>query len=172
VGLSEKWQVTPVGGAGRIPTFVTLFGTNGNSPKMATLIDIPRSETPRLENLYKWKILEKRNVLTFGRFVGADEATIEDMFGDEFYIRLVNQEFLADLAAPLAAHDLPQNGSRVLPRLEKLLEGRPLGTARFDRYRPARYFAENITSLEGAIPPRALDRFEEAFKALEGLIGK
>ena len=40
----------------------------------------------------------------------------------------------------------------------------------FSHYRPARYFAENISLLKGEISKKTLDRFEKAFQALNALL--
>jgi hypothetical protein len=50
-----------------------------------------------VENLYKKKLLAKTHVLTFAEFTGTKEADIEDMFGDQFYLDLVNAEYVLQL---------------------------------------------------------------------------
>jgi hypothetical protein len=53
--------------------------------------------------------------------------------------------------------------------LEAYFEGNPLksGTT-FNHFRPARYFSEKVTEIEGAISATTLSRFEEVFKHGEG----
>ena len=45
-----------------------------------------------IEGLYKRKLLEKSHVITFANFTGTQEADIEDMFDEEYYLALVNGE--------------------------------------------------------------------------------
>lgn len=169
-GLSRKWVIAPVGGIDKVPAFAALFGAQ-KTLTVATLLDIQKKDAQLVENLYKLKLLQKKNVLTYAHYTGTAEADVEDMFGEEFYLKLVNAEFAKDLAAKVSIGDLPKGGPRVLARLESYFEKSPLkNKTSFSHYRPARYLAENIGSLEGDLTTEALDRFEEAFKGLNALI--
>jgi predicted ATPase len=168
--LSPKWTITPVGGADKVPTFVALMGAQ-RGMKLATLLDIQRKDQQTIENLYKRKLLRKQNVLTYAAFTGSVEADVEDMFGDQFYLELVNSEYAAELPNPILATQLRSKAPRILAKIEEHLQRNPLKNAsRFNHYRPARYFAENVAKLARAIPAETLDRFEEAFKALNILL--
>ena len=164
VGLKSDWTVTPVGGLGKLSTFVALIGSQSRM-NLATLVDYHRKDQQAIENLYKLKLMKERNVLTFADFVDADEADVEDMFTPEFYLDLVNREF----GASIQPADLPTQTDRVLGRLEKHLKSNPLPKkAKFNHYRPARYLMENLQVL--TIPSRTLDRFEKAFDTLNHLL--
>jgi hypothetical protein len=53
--------------------------------------------------------------------------------------------------------------------LEEYFSTKPLvGGAKFNHYRPARFFAEKVSTL--AISDATLDRFEAAFKAVNALL--
>lgn len=169
-GLSTKWVLTPVGGIDKVPAFVALFGAQ-RSLTVATLIDLQKKDAQTVANLYKQKLLAKQNVLTYAQFTGTPEADAEDMFGENFYLQLVNAEFKKDLAGPLEAKHLPPGGQRLLPRLEVHFAANPLQHGvQFNHYRPARYLAETIGALQSKLPPESLDRFEEAFKCLNALL--
>ena len=91
-GLSSNWTITPVGGASNVPTFVALIGAQ-TTLNIAVLIDLHKNGQQAIENLYKCKLLKKRQVMTFADFTGGVEADIEDIFVPEFYVGLVNREF-------------------------------------------------------------------------------
>lgn len=170
--LSEKWVIAPVGGIDKVPAFASLFGAQ-RTLTVATLVDLQSKDAQTVENLYKQKLLAKRNVLTYAQFTGTKEADAEDMFGDDFYLELVSAEYKRDLPGPVTADKLPSGGSRIISRLERYFEKVPLmNGAHFNHYRPARYFAENIGTLESKLPQEALDRFEEVFKALNALVAE
>ncbi|WP_367947375.1 ATP-dependent endonuclease [Sphingopyxis sp. BSNA05] len=57
-GLDENWTITPVGGSGKVSTFVSLLGQQ-KGLKIATLLDIASSDRETVESLYKRKLLEK-----------------------------------------------------------------------------------------------------------------
>ena len=165
-GLSEKWVITPVGGSDKVPTFVALIGAQKHL-NVAVLIDFQKKDKQSIENLYKKKLLKKKSVLTFADFTSGDEADIEDMFNVDFYLKLVNGEY----GTSISISDLDGGSSRVLQRVERFLDANPMpGGSSFNHYRPARYFAENISSLKAELSKPQLDRFREAFSALNKLL--
>ncbi len=170
VGLDTAWTVTPVGGADKVPTFVALLGAQ-NGLKLATLIDIQHKDRQKIENLYKSKLLKKKQVFTFADFTGKSEADVEDMFDPGFYLKLVNSEYAKVLQAPIQEPDLNLNGKRILSAIEEHLAAKPLnGNEKFSHYRPARYLLENAQSLVDELSAETMGRFETAFKALNALL--
>ena len=168
--LSDKWTITPVGGADKVPTFVALLGAQ-KGLKTATLIDIQSKDKQTIENLYKRKLLKKQNVLTFADYTASPEADIEDMFGLDFYLRIVNAEYSSDLVQPITPAMLTSPTPRMLPKLEEVFRNSlATGGVSFNHYRPARYFVENTATLATDIPPDALNRFEAAFRDLNALL--
>ena len=168
VGLDSRWTITPVGGSDKVPTFVALIGSQKNL-NIATLIDFQKGDQQMIENLYKKKLLKKSHVLTFADFTEGTEADIEDMFDESFYIHLVNEEFSSSLSVKLKPGNLTSRAPRVLVRLEEYFSTKPLGGgATFNHYRPARFFAEKVSTL--SIPLAILERFEKAFKATNALL--
>ena len=166
VGLNSDWTITPVGGSDKVPTFVALIGAQTNL-NVAVFVDFQKKDRQGIENLYKKKLLNKKNVITFADFVENDEADIEDMFNLDFYLKLVNKAF----GSSVALADLPTEQPRIIRRIEGYLKNNPFpnGTP-FNHYRPARYFSENIGSLAAELSEPELDRFEQAFKVLNALL--
>ena len=165
-GLSADWTITPVGGASNVPTFVALIGAQ-TKLNVAVLIDFQKKDQQTVENLYKGKLLKKKQVLTFAGFTGDTEADIEDMFATEFYLGLMNGEF----GVSVSVTDLPGDRPRILQRIEEYLKKNPLpNSMTFNHYRPARFFSENIGSLQEELSNATLDRFQRAFDALNQLL--
>jgi hypothetical protein len=163
-GLDARWTITPLGGAYKVPTFAALAGTQ-RGLKVATLIDFQKASRQLIENIFKRKLLDKTHVLTFADFTGTKEADVEDMFGDDFYLDLVNAEYHTQLSTG----DLNGGPPRILVRLKTRLQAKPLPNgAAFDPYRPARRLSEKLSQIP--IPDTALDRFEAAFKQLNALL--
>jgi len=168
-GLNTKWTLSPVGGSDKVSTFVALFRSQ-RGLNIVTLIDLQKKDEQKIENLFKKKLLQKRQVLTFANFTKTVEADVEDMFDVPFYIELVNSEYKTELSKTITESDLPQH-PRVLVRLEKYFEGNPLKAgAQFNHYRPARFFAEHADNLATKLSPNTLQRFEDAFKTINGLL--
>ena len=167
-GLDKRWTITPVGGAYKVPTFAALIGAQ-KSLNIATLIDFQKGDQQMIENLYKKKLLKKSHVLTFADFTSKSEADIEDMFDEDFYLKLVNEEFSKSLIKQLLSTDLTSYSPRIIVKLEDYFLNNPMkGGTHFNHYRPARYFAEQISNL--SIPPDTLNRFEHAFNDLNTLL--
>ena len=164
--LSNDWTITPVGGSDKVATFVALIGAQTDL-NLAVLIDYQKKDSQRIEDLYKRKLLKKKNVFTYADYVQGSEADVEDMFDPKFYLDLVKGAF----GSSVALADLPENHPRILRRLEEYLERNPLPNNEiFNHYRPARYLSENIGCLENELSGQELDRFEQAFKALNALL--
>ena len=169
-GLDRRWTITPVGGSEKVPTFAALLGSQ-KGLTIATLIDLQKKDQQNIDNLYKRKLLQKSHVLTFADFTGTSEADIEDLFDVEFYLKLVNGEYADDLSNKLKVTDVRTGNPRIVVRLAIVFDAKPLkGTAKFNHFRPARHFAENIAKLKKAISSTTLDRFEAAFKRLNALL--
>jgi predicted ATP-dependent endonuclease of OLD family len=169
VGLSEEWVITPVGGSGKVPTFVALLAPQ-KGMNIATLLDIQKSDRDLIEDLYKKKLLDKKQVATYADFTGAAEADVEDMFQRDFYVQLVNAEFKKQMKKPIDPAELNAKHPRILRAIEEWLEANPLNSGKFGHYRPARHFAENVTALWPHVSDVSKDRFEAAFKRLNGLL--
>ncbi|MYC99525.1 MAG: ATP-binding protein [Gammaproteobacteria bacterium] len=166
VGLSAGWTITPVGGSDKVSTFVALIGAQSDL-NVAVLIDYQEKDQQSIENLYKRKLLSKRKVLTYADYVGSNEADVEDMFDPDFFLKLVNGAF----GSSIDPTDLASGHPRILRRIKEYLESNALPNgASFNHYRPARYLGVNIDDLSGDLTDQVLDRFEQAFKALNELL--
>jgi len=168
-GLSEKWTITPVGGSGKVPTFVSMLAPQ-QGLNIAVLIDLQAGDRQSIEALYKKKLLYKKKVHTFADFTGAAEADVEDMFDRDFYLELVNAEYQKQLKAPITADKLNANQPRVIKEIEAHLVVDPLKSGMFGHFRPARYFSENLEVLTPKLSDETKDRFEAAFKKLNELL--
>ena len=164
--LSDAWTLTPVGGSGRIPTFVRLL-TGQKGITVATLIDVQSNDRDTIEGLYRDKLLKKTNVRTFADYTGNKEADIEDMFEPDFYLSLINAEYR--LAPAITLTDLTSKAPRVLVRLEEYRKSSGL-LPTFSHYRPARYFHEKLDALAAGLSASTKERFAKAFADLNKLL--
>jgi hypothetical protein len=164
-----SWVITPVGGSGKVPAFVALLAPQ-KGLNVATLLDIQNSDRPQIEDLYKKKLLKKKQVATYGDFAAKAEADVEDMFERDFYVALVNAEFGKELKGPIDPAALNAKEPRTLRAIESYLDSNPLKAGTFSHYRPARYFSENAETLWTQVSDATKDRFESAFKHLNALL--
>jgi predicted ATPase len=168
-GLSPKWTIVPVGGSGKVPTFVALLASQ-KGLTVATLLDIQASDRQTVEGLYKRKLLQKKRVLTYADFTQTGEADVEDMFERSFYLSLVNAEYGGALQRPITESDLNTQIPRVLKSLEVVFQQQPLKQGSFGHFRPARYFSEHLDVLARNLSTTTKDRFGKAFERLNTLL--
>jgi hypothetical protein len=153
----------------KVGAFVALLAPQ-KGLRLATLIDVQPKDQAAIETLYKRKLLEKKRVLTYGDFLGNKEADVEDMFDRDFYVSMVNAEYEKALKAPLALSSMNGKIPRIVKVIEAYLKDNPLKQGEFGHFRPARYFSENLASLESKIDKATRDRFAAAFDRLNGLL--
>lgn len=168
-GLSEDWVITPVGGSGKVPAFVALLAPQ-KGMNVATLLDIQNSDRAQIDDLYKKKLLKKKQVATYAEFAETSEADVEDMFERDFYVSLVNAEFAKELKAPVPIGKLNAKEPRTLRAIEAYLGSNPFKSGAFGHYRPARYFSDNAATLWPEVSNATKDRFEAVFKHLNALL--
>ena len=165
-GLNPEWTITPVGGSDKVSTFVALIGAQSDL-NVAVLIDFQKKDRQGIENLYKEKLLKKKQVLTYADYVTKTEADAEDMFDPKFYLEMVNGAY----GTTWSVQDLPKGPPRMLKRIEQYLTNNPLpGGAKFNHYRPAYYFSSNVAALERMLTEPQLDRWRRAFNDLNALL--
>jgi len=169
--LDSRWVITPVGGSGKVPAFVSLLGAQ-KGLTIATLLDISSEDKQSIQELYKKKLLKKKNVMTYADFADGEQADVEDMFEIDFYLNLVNAEYASELGCELKKTGLPTQHPRIVYRLAKHFETAPMNGAQFSHYRPARYFSDHLADLEADVSDATCERFENAFKALNALLPK
>ncbi len=166
-GLRDEWTITPVGGSGNVPAFVSLLGSQSGL-NVAVLIDFAKNERQMLENLYKHPLLKRNKVHTFADFTGASSADIEDMFAPDFYLQLFNQKYGTDLTLDKLSSKSP----RIIERIKQYFNENQSPDGKFHdfHYGVASYFASHSEDLKDQIDAATLDRFREAFKVLNGLL--
>ena len=169
--LSEKWIITPVGGSGKVPTFVALLAPQ-RGMNVVTLLDVQAKERPMIEELYKKKLLQKKKVLMYADFVTQEQADIEDLFDRRLYVDLLNAEYREQMVRPIEDSELNEREPRVLKAIERVLDDNPLKYGKFGHYRPARYLVENIAKIWPELSGETKDKFEAIFKKLNSLLKK
>jgi len=169
--LDPRWVICPMGGAGKVSAFMSLFGANDLD--VAVLLDFAHGEKKQIENVRKSNLLKAGRVLTADHYAGQAEADTEDLLGGPLYIDLVNKAYELKTANRLSAPDPPASG-RIVPVVADQFRTMPPEVAGFDHYAPSLYLFENRTSFFKAVPAdhESLDRFENLITDLNSLLPK
>ena len=169
-GLRPEWNITPIGGASKVATFVALLRQESRR-RLAALVHFRGDHIPMIDNLFQKELLAKNHVLTFSQFTNKAESDIEDMFEPAFFVRLVNSEYRGELPAQIDTADIHGLETRVLDHVNAHSNAHALMSGCvFDRVRPARYLVENIGELATDISEDTLGRFDAVFRTLNRLL--
>ena len=91
-GLDPLWVKTPIGGSGKLSTFVTLLGANRLN--VAVLIDSSSKDVQAVKRLRDNDQLAANGLVEISEFTGQGESDIEDLFEPAFYVDLVNRVYM------------------------------------------------------------------------------
>lgn len=158
--LDPKWVITPVGGSGRLGTFVTLLGAN--KLNVAVLMDFKKQDQQLLDQLLEGRWLDKSRILRVSEFTGGKEADIEDLFDADTYLAFVNAAWPP---AALKPADLSQH-PRLAVRVKSALEAR--GITDFDHFRPALEAMKLLPTLK--LPASVVANFQQVFTRVNALL--
>jgi hypothetical protein len=165
--IDDKWVRVPVGGAGKLSTFVSLIG--GNQLKLAVLVDASTKDADAVKRLSEAGRLKKGSLILMSEITGTSDADIEDLFEPTFYLELVNRAYDVELnGQPIAIGDLPTTSTRITKRVDAVLARRKIANGKLDHYRPARVLLRQQGELTSMIDDATRARFEALAKRING----
>jgi predicted ATPase len=167
-GLDDRWVVTPVGGADKLGTFVSLLGAN--QLNIAALIDANPKDKQRIAALQDNGHLKGRALIQISEITGTQEADTEDLFEPDFYLSLVNLGYKAELPKALKMSDLQSQAPRITARIEQHFRDSNIANGKLNHYRPAERLLREQTTLVPKISKDTLQRADALFKRVNGLL--
>ena len=148
----------PVGGAGKLSTFVSLIGSN--QLNMAVLVDSSTKDAEAVERLQQAQKLKKGALIHMSDITGEPECDIEDLFDPAFYLDLVNRAYAKELdGSPLTLADLPKKAGRITKKINGALARRKIAGGVLNHYRPAVVLLRNQADLVPTIDDATRERF-------------
>lgn len=171
--LDQKWTIVPVGGADKIPTFVSLFGSNGLT--IGILLDSDDEIDERLEEVEDRGVIDLDNVETISSIIENEEGDVEDLFPQEFYEELVEGAYRKDLRfnEDVSEIDLSQmdfDHPRVTKKMERFFQRWHLNDGKFGHDYVAKHFQDKREVYMDEVPSEALDNFEELFEKFNSIV--
>ena len=155
--IDESWVLVPVGGAGKLSTFVSLIG--GHQLTLAVLMDSSTKDADSVRRLRDGGRLEKGSLIEVSEITGHADSDIEDLFDPGFYLELVNQAYAGPLAGNLNTLADLDEGSRITKRIEGVFTRRGINNGKLDHYRPARVLLRQQAELIPQIDNETKERF-------------
>jgi hypothetical protein len=168
--LDPRWVLTPVGGADKVSTFVSLLGAN--KLNVAVLIDANPRDQQRIKSLQENGHLDANALIQVSDFVTAKEADIEDLFDPEFYCELVAGAYAADLGKKkLKPADLTSQVPRITAKIEQYFKDNGIANGKLSHYHPSMYFLQEqatlVPKLDAATRERASEMFDRVNACLK-----
>lgn len=163
-GLNEQWVITPVGGADKVSTFVTLLGAN--QLNVAVLMDFSEKDLQRVNNLISNSLLRKGNLIKINEFVNATDADIEDLFDIEFYLNLVNKSY----GLNISKDKLESRNPRIIKRIEEYFKKNNFEKNHFNHYKPAVTLLSEQNELVENLTEETILKVTKLFDRLNSLI--
>lgn len=168
-GLDPRWVTTPIGGSGKLSTFVTLLGSN--RLHVAVLVDSSTKDVGAVQRLRDNGQLAKNGLVEISEFTGTADADVEDLFDRDFYLDLVNRAYASELTTPISSSELNAKDPRVVRQIEAVFKKRKIAT-RFNHYKPAAVLLREQAALAPRIDAATITRADQLFTRLNSLLPK
>lgn len=166
-GLDERWALTPVAGAGKLPAFLTLL--RANKLNIAVVADSSLENDAAIKKLREAGRLGAAGVVSIGEILGRDRADVEDLFDTDLYLELVNDAYAGALqGTPLTMADLPDD-ARLVRRVERALQARGAVPRTMNHMAPASALLRRQAEFVPRIGEATLSHAEDLFARLNVL---
>ena len=167
-GLDTRWVKTPIGGSGKLSTFVTLLGAN--KLDVAVIVDSSTKDVGAVKRLRENGQLAKNGLVEIKEFTGTADADIEDLFDPGFYVEVVNLAYTTELTVPITTADLNPQDPRIVRQVETYFREKHVAGGKFDHYRPAAALLREQAALIPKINATTLDLAEALVHRLNDLL--
>lgn len=165
--LNPRWVKIPVGGAGKLSTFVSLLGAH--KLNLAVVMDASTKDSDAIKKLQATGRLADGALITIGEVIGRPNADVEDLLDPQLYLDLVALTYPSQLPNGLKLAALRSTDDRIVRRVEQHFTERGLG--RLNHYWPAATLLRQQGVLLAQIDAATLDRVEALMRRLNELLG-
>ena len=166
--LDPRWVVIPVGGADNLPAFLSLLGENYVS--VAVLMDVTPKNKEKMDRINQNETLQRSNPVKWVEVTRVRDADIEDLFEANFYLKLVNEVYAADLPERMTLKTITDGNPRIVQRIETYFKRAGIADGHFDSYKVAAYLLQNHAELRGRIDEPTLEKAASMFERINALL--
>lgn len=167
-GLDPRWVITPAGGITKLPSFLSIFGSN--KMNVAVLTDSSTVDAPTIAKLKQIGKLGYGGIVRVGEALARDEADIEDLLPIEFYLALARTAYAGALAGrSLSESDLP-SGDRIVKRIETYFAENAINNGQFNHFAPAGVVLRGAIPAGVEIGEAELSAAEAIFNRINGML--
>lgn len=162
--LEARWTITPVGGADKVSTFVSLLG--GSQLNTAVVMDANSKDKARVEGLQANGYLGKQSLILISDITGQADADIEDLFTPSFYLELVNGAYETNIKVG----DLTAKNGRIISRVDQHFKETGIAGGRLNHYKPSAYFLREQVKLLPKLTDSTLQAASDLFDRINALL--
>ena len=166
--LDPRWVTIPVGGADNLPTYVSLLGEN--YANVAIMMDVSPKSRARIEAKHG-KTGHNNSPVKMVEVTKIRDADMEDLFDPQFYLKLVNTVYAAELPYELNMKAITGPSPRIAQRIQKFFEKEGICDGQFDRYRPAAYLLNKHLEFRSEIDESTIERAASMINRINSLLG-
>ncbi|MFC4048279.1 ATP-dependent endonuclease [Actinomadura syzygii] len=169
-GMDARWVKTPIGGSGKLSTFVTLLGAN--KVHVAVLVDSSTKDVGAVKHLRDNDQLAANGLIEISEFTSTADADIEDLFEPDFYLDLVNRAYAKQLDTPIAATDLNTKDPRIVRQVEAHFRKHDIAGGKLDHFKPAAVLLRQQHDVldQQPISQTTINRASQLFTRLNALL--
>jgi predicted ATP-dependent endonuclease of OLD family len=166
--LDPRWVIIPVGGVDNLHTLVSLLGENYVS--VAVLMDVTPASKERIEHLSHDVVARPSSPIKWVEVTRVRDSDIEDLLDADFYLKLVNAAYDADLPVELTLRSISDSNPRIVHRIAAYFESEGIAGGRFDPYLPAAYLLQHHAEFRNEIDDSSVERVASLFERINSLL--
>jgi hypothetical protein len=167
--LDPRWAITPVGGADKVSTFISLVGSA--KLNVAALIDGGPHDQQRIKVLADNGHLRVKSLVQLSDFTTGKEAEIEDLLDSAIYCAIVSGAYSTELPVEaLKPADLKSRLPRITARTEQYFKENAIAGGKLDRYKLASYLIREQQTLVPKLAPATLERSAKVFERINACL--
>ena len=166
--LDPRWVVIPVGGADKLPTFLSVLGDQ--VMRAAVMMDVTPKSKARIDSLNQSEAHGGHRFISTVEVSRATDADLEDLFNPQFYLNLVNKSYGDALPETLTMRTITEPSSRIVERIGSYFANNGVDGGRFDTYRPAAYMLKNHLELRDEVEESTIERAAGLFGRINELL--
>jgi len=167
-GIDEHLVITPAGGASKVAYIGTIL--HGQKLNVAVMLDSDtEGELAHKQLVHEW-ILKDKLVLRVGDILDEKESrTLEDLFGEEYYLAMTQAAYSAELAGKKLT--LPSKSK--LQLIERIADSlKQAGIAEFNKGRVAKKIISDLAKKKiSDLPAKTVDNFRKVIAAINDIVG-
>lgn len=166
-GIDPRWAILPVGGASKLPAFLTLLGAN--KLNVAIVADSPFTDSGVIDRLRATGRLGAAGVISIGNIIDKQTADVEDLLEPSLYVELVSDAYAGLLKNKrIKVEDLPTS-DRLVERVEQYFLSKNINKGRLNHFAPASALLRNA-KYSTEFNEATLDHAEELFRQINALL--